>query len=31
MSECLVLAAVSGKEVVILNPENSVKNGTPVY
>jgi len=30
MSECLVLAAVSGKEVVILNPENSVKNGTPV-
>lgn len=30
MSECLVLGAVSGKQVVIMNPENKVKNGTPV-
>ncbi|WOD43847.1 tRNA-binding protein [Hwangdonia lutea] len=30
MSECLVLGAVNGKDVVLLNPENRVKNGTPV-
>ncbi|WP_034041046.1 tRNA-binding protein [Wocania ichthyoenteri] len=30
MSECLVLGAVNGKDVMLLNPENSVKNGTPV-
>ena len=30
MSECLVLGAVSGHEVVLLNPENKVINGTPV-
>lgn len=30
MSECLVLGAVNGKNVILLNPENSVKNGSPV-
>ena len=30
MSECLVLGAVNGKDVMLLNPENQVKNGTPV-
>lgn len=30
MSECLVLGAVDGKDVILLNPENKVKNGTPV-
>ncbi|MGB5417845.1 tRNA-binding protein [Algibacter sp.] len=30
MSECLVLGAVNGKDVILLNPENKVKNGTPV-
>ncbi len=30
MSECLVLGAVNGKNVILLNPENQVKNGTPV-
>ncbi len=30
MSECLVLGAVEGKDVILLNPENKVKNGTPV-
>ena len=30
MCECLVLGAVSGHEVVLLNPENRVINGTPV-
>lgn len=30
MSECLVLGAVNGKDVILLNPENSVKNGSPV-
>lgn len=30
MSECLVLGAVKGKDVILLNPENKVKNGTPV-
>ncbi|MGA1227013.1 MAG: tRNA-binding protein [Tamlana sp.] len=30
MSECLVLGAVNGKDVILLNPENKVKNGTVV-
>ncbi len=30
MSECLILGAVNGKDVILLNPENQVKNGTPV-
>lgn len=30
MSECLVIGAVNGKDVILLNPENKVKNGTPV-
>ncbi|MDO5970526.1 tRNA-binding protein [Flavivirga aquimarina] len=30
MSECLVLGAVNGKGVILLNPENQVENGTPV-
>ncbi|GAA4815563.1 tRNA-binding protein [Litoribaculum gwangyangense] len=30
MSECLVLGAVNGKDVILLNPENSVKNGSEV-
>jgi len=30
MSECLVLGAVNGKDVILLNPENPVKNGTIV-
>ena len=30
MSECLVLGAVKEKDVVLLNPETKVKNGTPV-
>lgn len=30
MSECLVLGAVNGKDVVLLNPENKVKNGSVV-
>ncbi|MEP3837054.1 MAG: tRNA-binding protein [Algibacter sp.] len=30
MSECLVLGAVKDKEVVLLNPEEKVKNGTAV-
>ncbi|WP_040279862.1 tRNA-binding protein [Psychroserpens damuponensis] len=30
MSECLVLGAVQGKDVVLLNPENRVKNGSTV-
>jgi len=30
MSECLLLRAVDGKDVVLLNPENPVKNGTTV-
>lgn len=29
-SECLVLGAVKGKEVVLLNPENKVTNGSVV-
>jgi len=30
MSECLVVGAVDGKDVVLLNPEYKVKNGTTV-
>jgi tRNA-binding protein len=30
MSECLVLGAVNGKNVILLNPENKVKNGSVV-
>lgn len=30
MSECLVLGAVNGKDVILLNPENKVKNGSTV-
>lgn len=30
MSECLVLGAVNGNDVMLLNPESNVKNGTPV-
>ena len=30
MSECLVLGAVKENDVILLNPENKVKNGTPV-
>jgi tRNA-binding protein len=30
MSECLILGAVDGKEVTLLNSEEIVKNGTPV-
>jgi tRNA-binding protein len=30
MSECLVLGAVDGKDVILLNPEERVKNGTSV-
>jgi len=30
MSECLVLGAVNAKDVILLNPESKVKNGTPV-
>ena len=30
MSECLVLGAVNGKDVILLNPETPVKNGTSV-
>ncbi|WP_417856904.1 tRNA-binding protein [Xanthomarina gelatinilytica] len=30
MSDCLVLGAVNGQDVVLLNPENKVKNGSPV-
>lgn len=30
MSECLVLGAVSEKDVILLNPEQHVKNGTAV-
>lgn len=29
-SECLVMGAVDGKDVVLLKPEQSVKNGTTV-
>ena len=30
MSECLVLGAVIGKDVILLNPENKVTNGCVV-
>nr|WP_321236818.1 tRNA-binding protein [uncultured Psychroserpens sp.] len=30
MSECLVLGAVNGKDVILLNPEQTVKNGATV-
>ena len=30
MSECLVLGAVNGKDVILLNPENRVQNGSVV-
>ena len=30
MSECLVLGAVNGKDVILLNPDTPVKNGTTV-
>ncbi|WP_406684173.1 tRNA-binding protein [Seonamhaeicola sp. MEBiC1930] len=30
MSECLVLGAVNSKDVILLNPENMVKNGSVV-
>ena len=30
MSECLVLGAVKGKDVILLNPEIKVKNGSVV-
>lgn len=30
MSECLVLGAVNGKDVILLNPEVKVKNGSTV-
>jgi len=30
MSECLVLGALDGKDVILLNPEQKVKNGSTV-
>ncbi|MFS4482612.1 tRNA-binding protein [Hyunsoonleella sp. 2307UL5-6] len=30
MSECLVLGAVNGKDVILLNPESKITNGTIV-
>lgn len=30
MSECLVLGGVNNKDVILLKPEQKVKNGTPV-
>ncbi|CAH8295075.1 tRNA-binding protein [Mariniflexile fucanivorans] len=30
MSECLVMGAVNGKDVILLNPETKVKNGSVV-
>tara|TARA_R110000868_G_scaffold386643_4_gene655004 strand:- start:167 stop:502 length:336 start_codon:yes stop_codon:yes gene_type:complete len=30
MSECLVLGALAGKDVILLNPENKVKNGSVI-
>ncbi|MBD0833303.1 tRNA-binding protein [Aestuariibaculum sediminum] len=30
MSECLILGAVQGKDVILLNPENRVSNGSVV-
>ncbi|MEM1002301.1 MAG: tRNA-binding protein [Bacteroidota bacterium] len=31
MSQCLVLGAVNGKDVVLLNPESLVPNGTVIF
>ncbi|WP_299278499.1 tRNA-binding protein [uncultured Psychroserpens sp.] len=30
MSECLILGAVDGKDVILLNPQQRVKNGSTV-
>jgi len=30
MSECLILGAVNGKDVILLHPESAIKNGTTV-
>ena len=30
MSECLILGAVDGKDVILLHPEQNVKNGSTV-
>lgn len=30
MSECLVMGAVNGKDVILLHPESKVKNGSTV-
>ena len=30
MSECLILGAVDGKDVILLNPQQHVKNGSTV-
>jgi tRNA-binding protein len=30
MSECLILGAVSGKDVILLDPDSKVKNGSTV-
>ena len=30
MSECLILGAVNGEDVILLNPEQKVKNGSTV-
>ena len=30
MSECLILGAVNGKDVILLNPEDQVENGSIV-
>ncbi len=30
MSDCLVIGAVDGNDVILLQPENEVKNGSPV-
>lgn len=30
MSQCLILGAVDGSDVILLNPEETVKNGSPV-
>ena len=30
MSECLVLGAIQGKDVILLNPETTTKNGVTV-
>jgi len=31
MSDCLVLGAVNGKDLILLNTEIKVKNGSTVY